>query len=424
MSVPARTGFNVKIWILEIGEPLPIEPNARLHRYGVFSKWLAEHGHDVTWWTSSFSHTPKKNFVEEDCEVIKDGVRLKFIFGKGYPRNISFSRIKHQAEFASKFLVQAEAYLAGGGTKPDVIMAPIPTVDGAAAAVKFGFRHSIPVIADIRDLWPDEIRDLAPTFARLIVQVALSGAYKKLRAVCVGASAICGVSKSYLEYGLKYADRKQSTDFVFPLGYSVQKLSPEKLEASEKWFQTLKIPQAAFVSCFFGTIGQFFDLSTVIRSARELGENYYFILGGDGSSLEDFRKEALGLKNVIFTGWLDAAQIQTVMKHSHAGLAPYAKHAKMSLPNKPFEYMSAGLPVVSSIQYELKDILATNKAGVTYVADSGAGFNGALKILKNDLIRAEYGKNARDLFEREFDSEKVFATAIENIRKVVEQAHA
>jgi len=408
----------LKIWILEIGEPLPLEPNVRLHRYGVFSKWLASQGHQVTWWTSSFSHAPKKNFVNENCQQVVDGVRMKFIFGKGYPRNISLARIRHQADFARQFLIQAEIE-----EKPDVILAPIPTIDGATAAVQFASKHGIPVIADIRDLWPDEIRDLAPSFARGLAEVFLIGAYRKLRYVCSEASAICGVSRSYLDYGLKHRQRRveKSVDFIFPLGYSPQKIAPDKLGQAETWFANLKIPASSFVSCFFGTIGKFFDLSTVIESARDLGEDFYFVLGGDGSSLEQFREQARGLKNVLFPGWLDAAQIQVIMKHSAVGLAPYSREAKMSLPNKPFEYMSAGLPIVSSIQYELKEILAARKAGLSYWADSKLELCGALKTLEKDPdLRREMGLNSLNLFEQEFSTEKVFARSMLDIQRVVE----
>ncbi len=414
----------MKIWILEIGEPLPIEPGVRLHRYGLFSKYLAAQGHAVTWWTSSFSHAPKKNFVDRDCVVEKDGVQLRFIFSRGYAKNISLARIKHQAEFARSFLMQAQSAF-DSGERPDVILAPIPTVDGAEAAVSFARKNAVPVIADIRDLWPDEIRDLAPRFARPVAELALFKAYRKLRHVCSRATAICGVSQSYLDYGIKFSGRAETeNDFVFPLGYSVQNISDEKAVRAETWYASLKIPTGAFVSCFFGTIGKFFDLSTVIEVARELGDEYYFILGGDGSALEDFKKQALGLKNVIFAGWLDAAQIQAAMKHSNVGLAPYARHAKMSLPNKPFEYMSAGLCLVSSIQYELKNILEQNEAGFTYLADSQKELREILKNIRAlPALEKKMGENALRLFERDFSSEKVFAKAERQIMKVVESFH-
>jgi len=415
----------MKVWILEIGEPLPIEPNVRLHRYGLFSRWLAKQGHQVTWWTSSFSHAPKKNFVEETCVLEQDGVQLRFIFGRGYTRNVSLARVKHQADFAKAFLLEAKTLMSGRDrerVKPDVILAPIPTIDGAEAAVRFARRNNIAVIADIRDLWPDEVRDLAPHFLRGLAQLALFNAYKKLGLVCSQATALMAVSQSYLDYGMKHSDRPSGkNDFVFPLGYSVQKVSDQKMQDAEAWFASLKIPKASFVICFFGTIGKFFDLGTVIEAARALGEEYYFILGGAGSSLELFQRQASGLKNVIFTGWLDAAQIQVVMKHSMVGLAPYALSAKMSLPNKPFEYMSAGLSIVSSIQYELKHILQENNAGFTYHADSAKELCDVLKRLKAEpQLRAQTGENARALYEREFTAERVFAKAEHQIKTIVD----
>lgn len=53
----------MKLWFTEIGEPLPNEKDVRLHRYGMLTKALAALGHDVVWWTSSFSHAVKKKCV-------------------------------------------------------------------------------------------------------------------------------------------------------------------------------------------------------------------------------------------------------------------------------------------------------------------------------------------------------------------------
>ena len=59
----------MKISIVEIGEPLPLEENVRLLRYGNFCRYLASKGHEVTWWTSSFSHMPKKHLVDSTQKI-------------------------------------------------------------------------------------------------------------------------------------------------------------------------------------------------------------------------------------------------------------------------------------------------------------------------------------------------------------------
>lgn len=413
----------MKVWIVEIGEPLPLEENVRLHRYGNYSKYLAEQGHEVTWWTSSFSHAIKKHLVEEDSVKVVDGVELRLIKGIGYSRNISLSRIQHQKHFAEEFFKQAEQ-LIQSNNRPDIIMAPIPTVDGAYAAVTLGKKHNIAVIADVRDLWPDEIRDLAPVPLRGLASWFLKKSYNKMQYVCKNASCIVGVSQSYLEYGLAQAGRPQSPrDFVFPLGYQIQNFDKEQKSKAEEWWKGLNVPSQAFKICFFGTIGKFFDLDTVLEAAKELGPDFYFVLGGDGSALEAYQNKSaqMGLKNVKFTGWLKGPQIQLVMKNSQAGLAPYSVDAKMSLPNKPFEYMSAGLPVISSIQKELKQILVNHEAGLTYLADSKKELiSSILKLKHNPDLCTQMGRNSYQLFLKEFTTERVFAKATDKLQDIVQ----
>lgn len=397
----------MKIWILEIGEPLPLEQNVRLHRYGQFSKALAEAGHDVTWWASSFSHAPKLNLTDRDMDYPHGKATLRLLYGPGYPRNISFARIRHTKLFAKKFLEQASKY-----DEPDLIIAPIPTIDTAAAAVKFAKPRKIPVITDIRDLWPDEIADLAPRPFRGIARLLLYRAYQKLRYVCENAAGIMGVSQSYLDYGLNAAGRQQtSKDCVFPLGYSASTPSADDIAIGQEWLENNSIKSNIFTICFFGTIGKFFALETVIEAARQLEKEFplQVIIGGTGSSFDKYQSLAKSVPSVRFMGWLKAPQIHAVMSISSAGLAPYKSDAKMSLPNKPFEYMAGGLPVISSIQGELKEILGINHCGMTYNADSIEELCATIRKLKEDgKTQIEMGRNGRALLEKEFATEKVF----------------
>lgn len=401
------TTARLKIWILEIGEPSPLEPDVRLHRYGEFSRALAARGHDVTWWASSFSHAPRKFIVRSDQDVVLDGVTLRLIHGKGYLRSVSMARILHQRHFASQFLRRADSY-----PKPDIIICPIPTIENAEAAVTWGNRNGVPVFIDIRDLWPDELVDLAPSMLRWAARLLLSPFFVKMKFICTEASAITGVSRSYLDYGLKFAHRRiSSDDFVFPLGYSAQAISPDKLEAARLWRDQILGRSDKFTLCFFGTLGNFFSIETVIEAARHLRREMpiQVIVGGDGSNLRRYRGIARGVDEIVFPGWLTAPRIAAVMESSHAGLAPYKEGARMSLPNKPFEYMSAGLPVISSVIGELADLLRDNDCGVTYSASSVAELCSVIRLLYRDQSkRVRMGRNALELFKSRYTVEKIF----------------
>ena len=118
---------------------------------------------------------------------------------------------------------------------------------------------------------------------------------------------------------------------------------------------------------------------------------------------------------------MDAPRIAALMEMASVGLAPYAKSARMSLPNKPFEYFAGGFPVVSSIQGELKQILADNDCGRTYHADSVEELCNALRSLHaNESLRKNMGIHAWQLFSREYSIEGISKKLEEHLARAVE----
>jgi glycosyltransferase involved in cell wall biosynthesis len=409
----------MKIWFTEIGEPLPIEKDVRLHRYGMFTKVLAALGHDVVWWTSSFSHAVKKNVYHENGDLVVNGVTLRILKGPGYRKNVSYQRIVHQRHFARQFSQKATDY-----PLPEIIISPVPTLETAEAAVRLGITYHVPVLVDIRDEWPDEFVNLAPPSLRWFLRLILQGSFKRMSYLCKNATGIIAMSRRQLDYGLSFAARPEGKfDGIFPHGYSAQKIDGEKLAAARKWWKEQGVEEDAFVCCFFGTIGRFFNLETVIESVKILSMAFKIqvVLCGDGSSLDHYKKLAVGMNTVIFPGWVDAPKIATLMEISHVGLAPYAANTCMSLPNKPFEYFAGGLPVVSSIQGELKQILADNDCGRTYDADSIDELCNILQELHDsEPRRKEMGRQARQVFEREFSVERISKKLEEHLAMVIE----
>lgn len=409
--------MRMDIWVLEIGEPLPLEKDVRLHRYGQFTRFLAERGHNVTWWTSSFSHAPKQHFAEKDQDVDYHGVTLRMIRGPGYGRNVSLARIRHNRHFAQRFKEMAVS-----ARKPDIIISPIPIIEAAHEAVTFARENKIPIVTDIRDLWPDELRDRAPKPLRWLGRLMLTNAYRNMKFVCENVDGIMGVSQSYIDYGLKFAERERTrNDFLFPLGYSAKPVAEADVQKGLEWAAEIGLRDDHFVVAFFGTIGHFFDLETVIAAARILEKEFpiQFVLGGAGSELERYKKLAQDVRSVFFPGWLDAPKIAAVMRLAKVGLAPYRKDANMALPNKPFEYMAGKLPIVSSIQRELPELLREHRCGLTYRADSPHELAQALRQLNaSESERAAMGERGHRLFQERFATEKIFADVMAHLEKV------
>ncbi|MFH1263128.1 MAG: glycosyltransferase family 4 protein [Pseudomonadota bacterium] len=384
-----------------------MERDARLHRYGMLTPLLASAGHKVTWWTSNFSHTPKIFVCDDDWEEKINGVTLRILKGLGYKRNISLARFQHHAHFARRFFDEARK-----GERPDLIVSPVPTLEVAAAAVRFGLENGIPVLTDIRDEWPDEFLYGFPRPVQWLGRIALDGYFRKMRFICRNVTGIMAISKRQLEYGLKFAGRGVSeNDGVFPLGYSSTQNDPGKVAEATKWWNAQGIDGKSFVGCLFSAINNRLNLRTVVNAAKVLEKEFSvkFVICGHGKMLAETKSLAKGVPSVIFPGWVNAPQIASLMEMSHVGLAPYAKNVRMALPNKPFEYFGGGLPVVSSLQGELKDLLAEHNCGLTYNSESVEEFCFAIRFLHRDPdMRRVMGDRGRRLLNERFATKVIF----------------
>jgi glycosyltransferase involved in cell wall biosynthesis len=170
--------------------------------------------------------------------------------------------------------------------KPDIILTSFPTESLCLESVRYGLRFQIPVVLDMRDMWPDILVDTFPRGLRTIVRFALSPVFRKAQRACEEATAITGITDAFIEWGLKKANRAKSVmDKSFPLSYS-STLPPENdLRQAEKYWDNKGVPgkNESFNVCFFGTLGWQLDIDTVILAARKIrgeGIPINFILCG------------------------------------------------------------------------------------------------------------------------------------------------
>jgi glycosyltransferase involved in cell wall biosynthesis len=132
----------------------------------------------------------------------------------------------------------------------------------------------------------------------------------------------------------------------------------------------------------------------------------------------------------VFTGWLDAAGLAAMMRLAALGLAAYSDKAAQSLPNKIFEYMAGGVPILSSLPGECARFLSTHQCGVTY--NSPAEFINQIDAFRGNRERwAEMGARGRTVFLREYDSAVIYPRMADYLEEclashragVVEEAH-
>ena len=408
----------MRVWLITVGEPLPLpETRERLLRTGVLAESLAQRGHQVLWWTSAVDHVGKRFFVEGEPRLaVTSGEELQFLHGRLYTHNVSLNRLRNHDEIAARF-----RELSRREPAPDLVLCSFPTIELSLEAIRFGRRASVPVLLDVRDLWPDIFLDVAPRWARSLVRWLLSRWFTEAEQALAGATGLLAVSEGYLRWGLEKARRAATPlDAVFPLGYrSAEPEKPQRERLERRLAEALLGPDRPLI-VFVGTFGRTYDLATVISAARLLqkrrGSAAHFVFAGVGDRERGWRKLARGVDSVTFLGWLSGGEVTALLRRSALGLAAYAAGAPQGIPNKVIEYLSAGLPVVSSLVGETQQLLMQNTCGCSYVAGDAVGLADVLgTLLAAPERRAAMREAASALFAARFTADGIYSAMADHL---------
>ena len=405
----------MRVWLITVGEPLPFDPgDPRLLRTGLLSMDLARRGHDVLWWTSDFDHALKKHRLGRDWAVRTDqNVRMRLLHAPAYSRAVSLRRVVNHVGIARRF-----ARLCWREPRPDVILCSLPTLELCQEAMRYATTQRIPIAIDVRDLWPDIFLDLVPAYVRVPARLLLAPMFRAARYVLSRATAVTGITSECVAWGLSHAGRPAGAlDREFPLAYAPSPPSDAAIAMASEFWDSLGVRKddGVFRACYFGVIGRHAAIATVIDAVgrlREQDREVQAIICGLGDELDHCRVLARAHGGaLLFPGRIGAAGIWTLMRRSHVGLAPYrSTHNYMaSVPTKAIEYMSAGLPVISSLKGVLERLLQAEDCGRTYESNDADGLARILaETMENRLANDRMASNSARIFEQRFRADRVY----------------
>jgi len=412
----------LNIWLVQDGEPLPeIDPGSRDWRCAILARTLVAQGHEVLWWASTFDHAQKRYRYHQARTVeLASGVKIRLLHGLGYKSNRSPKRFLHQRALARAFAQEMSALPA-----PDIIVCGMPLPELAEQAIIYGRKYQVPVVIDVRDQWPDIYLTMFPRSLRRFARLAFTSEFRRIERIFRSASAILSVSETYLNWALKHAGHpKRSLDAVFPLGYRAFEKTADMTETA-KFRIKYGIRPNSMVVTFVGIFGFSYDLETVVRAAKALQDravtNVQIVLVGDGDEGPRVREMASGISDLICTGWLDQESIRILLALSSVGLAAYKEEATQTLPNKPFEYMAAGLPLLSSLRGELEDLIRNERIGLQYQArDVDSLVEKIQWLAANPETARAMGQRALRLFEERFRSDVIYSQLVQHLERIVQ----
>ena len=174
-------------------------------------------------------------------------------------------------------------------------------------------------------------------------------------------------------------------------------------------------------------------IDVAIRAIGKLKDNGHLVeitVIGDGSTVPYLRELArqTGVSDrVHFVGRLPIhetiafAQVQDIMTRSHIGLVPHfsTEHTQTTIPNKLFDYMVLGLPVIVSDMKPTARIVREENCGEVFRDRDADDLARCILALIDPQIRAQKGANGQAAVRRKynwnFDS-KILVQTIEKVK--------
>lgn len=162
---------------------------------------------------------------------------------------------------------------------------------------------------------------------------------------------------------------------------------------------------------FQGFLSQERDLSSFFSSLRRLPDSFTFKIIGGGPLLESYRKQVaqdpMISSRVIFTGNLSYSQLLKESQECKIGVIVYPlddRNCYYCSPNKLFEYIQMGIPILASPQPFLKKVVNEYHLGIIInnLSDAKEICDAILKIRTNySFYRSEMKR-----FLKDYSSEK------------------
>ena len=350
---------------------------------------------------------------EKDTYIkVKDNYELCLIYAPSYKKNISVKRIINHKYMGLRFRKIAKKM-----EKPDLIYTSFPTIDFAEEAVKYGKKNNVPVIVDVRDLWPDIFNHNLSKLKRIIAFPYIWLMQMKTKKLMKNAYAINGISNPVVEWGLKKANReKTDKDRDFFMGYERNdNITPKQIQ---------NVDDKKFNLCFFGTLGLQFQFEKLINIAKLLDKekDVEIYICGLGEKYDYLKENTEELSNVKLLGWVNKEELQYVLQSSKIGFAIYNPtfDFQMSTSNKFAEYLSNGLPVILTSGGFMGELIDKNNCGIN--SNNEEEIVKYVLMLKNNQDKyKEISNNAKKLYEEQFVAKNVYSNLVDYLEKIYKE---
>jgi len=370
------------------------------------AKHLVHHGHDVT-------------VVCGDCLTASTGLDSEMVGGcrSGIVDGIKIIQLDLPYSNKQSLLKRTGIFLryAFGCVRiafrsdANVLFASTtPLTAGIPGIVLKLVRPRLKFVFEVRDLWPELPRAMG-VIKNPVILSAMSG-LEWLSYKC--ADGCIGLAPGIAEGICERSNSKKEIE-VIPNGCDLDlftyggELDQDGLR--EKW----GLPRGGIIAAFIGTHGVANGLHAVIDAAIELKErgrdDISLLFVGDGNQKDDLLRlvSEHSLTNCIFRDYVPKQDLGELLAAVDVGLQILLNvpaFYRGTSPNKFFDYLSAGLPVINNYPGWLAGVIQEHRCGSAIPPDDPGAFADALCGYADHRERlTEQGQRSLQLAREKFD---------------------
>lgn len=380
-------------------------------RHHELARYLVAQGHCVTVIAGRVSYlTGASSGVETPSGAATGEGRLTI--HRAYTYSALHRSFFHRVLSFISFM--ASSFLAGLKVKNvDVVWGTSPPIFQGVTAWAVARLKGAPFVFEVRDLWP-----AFAVAVGVLRQPALIRAsewlehflYKRADRLLVNSP---GFIRHVKERGAVHVE-------LVPNGADPRMFDPALTGAG---FRRLHGLEDKFVAMYAGAHGMSNDLGVVLEAARLLSprKDILIVFLGDGKDKPALEAAAgeMRLENVRFLPPVAKTEMKTALAGADACIAILKAIPLYATvyPNKVFDYMAAGKPVVLAIDGEIRKVVEQAQAGVWAPPGDPAALAEALaRLADNPETGREMGARGRRYVESHFDR-AVLAAKLERVFK-------
>jgi len=361
---------------------------------------LIRNGHQVTMVCGSFG-AGQTGLIQPFNKGIRrgevDGIDI-IEFELPYSNSLSFlKRILIFLSFAFKSIKVAltEQY--------DIVFATTTPLTAGIPGIFAKWLRRKPFIFEVRDLWPELPKAMGVIKNPLVLWMMSVLEWTSYHS----ADRLVGLSPGIVDGIIKRGIAPEKVASI-PNGCDLDIFASEH----QPW-RPEGVKETDLMAIFTGTHGLANGLNAVLDVAIELKDrqrtDIKLVLVGDGMQKKALieRAEKLQLDNVIFHDPVNKAKLAGLMSSADIGLQILANVPAFyygTSPNKFFDYISAGLPVLNNYPGWLAELITKEQCGFAVPPENPKAFADALEQAMDQPEQLnQMGKNGQQVAKKQFN---------------------